>query len=107
MDDADGRSGLVLGLPAAWYASGLLAPEDWFVFLDAYRSAGGPAVLADGDPWPELDVPARALTVQTAALALTKCAVEQRRPDEHEQLMIESCARIATLPPELAADHAS
>ncbi|MGW8491228.1 phosphotransferase family protein [Streptomyces sp. NPDC055886] len=96
-----------LGRPAAWYAAGLLAPEDWAAFLDAYRSAGGPAVPAVGDPWPALDVPARALTVQTAAVALAKCAAEQRDPDEHEQLMIESCARIATLRPELAADPAS
>ncbi|MFI1931802.1 phosphotransferase family protein [Streptomyces sp. NPDC020330] len=108
VDDAGaGDPAWDLGRPAAWYAAGLLAPEDWSAFLDAYRSAGGPAVPADGDPWPELDVPARALTVQTAALALAKCATEQRDPDELEQLMIESCARIATLPPELTADHAS
>ncbi|MGW7096485.1 phosphotransferase family protein [Streptomyces sp. NPDC054874] len=108
VDDAGaGDPAWDLGRPAAWYAAGLLAPEDWSAFLAAYRSAGGPAVPAEGDPWPELDVPARALTVQTAALALTKCAAEQRDPDELEQLMIESCARIATLPPELAADHAS
>ncbi|WP_124266482.1 phosphotransferase [Streptomyces sp. ADI98-10] len=103
VDDAGtGDPAWDLARPAAWYAAGLLAPEDWSAFLDAYRSAGGPAVPAAGDPWPELDVPARALTVQTAALALAKCAAEQRDPDEHEQLMIESCARIATLPPELA-----
>ncbi|MFI7289879.1 phosphotransferase family protein [Streptomyces anulatus] len=108
VDDAGaGDPAWDLGRPAAWYAAGLLAPEDWFAFLAAYRSAGGPAVPADGDPWPELDVPARALTVQTAALALAKCAAEKRDPDELEQLMIESCARIATSPPELAADHAS
>ncbi|MDJ1642222.1 phosphotransferase [Streptomyces pakalii] len=108
MDDAGvGDPAWDLGRPAAWYAAGLLAPEDWSVFLDAYRSAGGPAVPADGDPWPALDVPARALTVQTAAVALAKCAAEQRDPDAHEQLMIESCARIATLPPELATGPAS
>ncbi|MGW4838302.1 phosphotransferase [Streptomyces globisporus] len=108
MDDAGvGDPAWDLGRPAAWYAAGLLAPEDWSVFLDAYRSAGGPAVPADGDPWSALDVPARALTVQTAAVALAKCAAEQRDPDEHEQLMIESCARIATLPPELATGPAS
>ncbi|MFE6919088.1 phosphotransferase [Streptomyces rubiginosohelvolus] len=108
MDDAGvGDPAWDLGRPAAWYAAGLLAPEDWSIFLDAYRSAGGPAVPADGDPWPALDVPARALTVQTAAVALAKCAAEQRDPDEHEQLMIESCARIATLPPELATGPAS
>ncbi|MEU2796573.1 MULTISPECIES: phosphotransferase [unclassified Streptomyces] len=108
MDDAGmGDPAWDLGRPAAWYAAGLLAPEDWSTFLDAYRSAGGPAVPADGDPWPALDVPARALTVQTAAVALAKCAAEQRDPDEHELLMIESCARIATLPPELATGPAS
>ncbi|WNF26054.1 aminoglycoside phosphotransferase family protein [Streptomyces sp. C11-1] len=96
-----------LARPAAWYAAGLLPPEDWLSFLDAYRSAGGPAVPADGDPWPGLDVPARALTVQTAALALAKCAAEQRNPDEGEALMLESCARIATLPPESAVEGAS
>lgn len=67
----------------------------------------GPAVPAEGDPWPQLDVAARALTVQTAAVALAKCAAEGRVPDEMEQLMIDSCARIATFPPELAAGSAS
>lgn len=108
VDDAGtGDPAWDLARPAAWYAAGLLPTEDWLTFLDAYRSAGGPAVCADGDPWPELDAPARALTVQTAALALVKCATEQRDPDELEQLMIESCARIATLPPELAPGTAS
>ncbi|MFF7877013.1 phosphotransferase enzyme family protein [Streptomyces californicus] len=108
VDDAGvGDPAWDLARPAAWYAAGLLAPEDWSVFLHAYRSAGGPAVPAGGDPWPVLDVPARALTVQTAAVALAKCAVEQRDPDAHEQLMIESCARIATLPPELTPGPAS
>ncbi|MEV1046508.1 aminoglycoside phosphotransferase family protein [Streptomyces sp. NPDC049916] len=96
-----------LARPAAWYAAGLLPPEDWLTFLDAYRSAGGPAVPAEGDPWPALDVPARALTVQTAALTLAKCAAGQRDPDEPEALMLASCARIATSPPELATGPAS
>lgn len=96
-----------LARPAAWYAAGLLPPEVWFRFLGAYRAAGGPAVRADGDPWPELDLAARALTVQTAALALAKSVAEQRVPDEVEQMMIDACARIATLPPELAAEHSS
>ncbi|MFJ6435908.1 phosphotransferase [Streptomyces sp. NPDC091416] len=96
-----------LARPAAWYAAGLLPPEVWFRFLGAYRTAGGPAVRADGDPWPELDVAARALTVQTAALALAKSAAEDRAPDEVEQVMIDACARIAALPPELTAEHSS
>ncbi|MFF1925705.1 phosphotransferase enzyme family protein [Streptomyces sp. NPDC058221] len=108
VDDAGiGDAAWDLARPAAWYAAGLLPPDVWFRFLGAYRAAGGPAVSAEGDPWPELDVAARALTVQTAALALAKSAAEGRDPDEVEQMMIGSCARIAALPPELAAGHAS
>ncbi|MYW08332.1 aminoglycoside phosphotransferase family protein, partial [Streptomyces sp. SID2563] len=92
-----------LARPAAWYAAGLLPPDVWLRFLDAYRAGDGPAVPADGDPWPALDVPARALTVQTAALAWAKSAAEGRAPDEVEQVMIDACARIASLPPELGA----
>ncbi|MGW0940008.1 phosphotransferase family protein [Streptomyces sp. NPDC002666] len=108
VDDAGpGDPAWDLARPAAWYAAGLLPPAVWFRFLAAYRAAGGPAVRADGDPWPELDVAARALTVQTAALALAKSAAEHRAPDEVEQVMIDACARIAALPPELSAEHSS
>ncbi|WP_326669031.1 aminoglycoside phosphotransferase family protein [Streptomyces sp. NBC_01257] len=108
VDDAGlGDPAWDLARPAAWYAAGLLPPEVWFRFLSAYRAAGGPAVRADGDPWPGLDVVARALTVQTAALALAKSAAEHRAPDEVEQVMIDACARIASLPPELTAEHSS
>ncbi|MFD8691824.1 phosphotransferase family protein, partial [Streptomyces sp. NPDC059651] len=108
VDDAGpGDPAWDLARPAAWYAAGLLPPEVWFRFLGAYRAAGGPAVRAHGDPWPELDLAARALTVQTAALALAKSVAEHRAPDEVEQVMIDTCARIAALPPELAADHSS
>ncbi len=65
-----------LARPAAWYACGLLPPDEWARFLNAYRAAGGPAVPATGDPWPALDIPARALTVQTAALAVVKAVAE-------------------------------
>ncbi|MFE3327200.1 phosphotransferase family protein [Streptomyces sp. NPDC059176] len=92
-----------LARPAAWFAAGLLAPDVWNRFLTAYRASGGPAVPQEGDPWARLDVPARALTVQTAAVALAKCATEQRDPDDVEQSMIDACARIAALPPELGA----
>ncbi|MFF2326342.1 MULTISPECIES: aminoglycoside phosphotransferase family protein [unclassified Streptomyces] len=108
IDDAGlGDPAWDLARPAAWYAAGLLPPAVWLRFLDAYRWAGGPAVRAEDDPWPELDVPARALTVQTAALACAKSAAEGRTPDEVEQAMIDACARIATLPPELAAGSPS
>ncbi|WP_327307654.1 phosphotransferase [Streptomyces sp. NBC_01298] len=91
-----------LARPAAWYAAGLLDTGTWLRFLDAYRAAGGPAAGAPGsDPWPELDLAARALTVQTAALALAKAAHERRRLDDVERLMVEACARIASLPPDL------
>lgn len=72
---------------------GILPPEIWSRFLGAYQEAGGPAVGAD--PWDRLDVPARALTVQTAALALAKSTAERRPLDEVEEVMIDTCARIA------------
>ncbi|WAP59333.1 phosphotransferase [Streptomyces sp. S465] len=83
-----------LARPAAWYAAGLLAPEDWERFLGAYRAADGSAA-GQRDPWPRLDVPARALTVQTAALALAKAAAAGRALDEAEEAMVESAIRIA------------
>ncbi|GLV84096.1 aminoglycoside phosphotransferase [Streptomyces lavendulae subsp. lavendulae] len=91
-----------LARPAAWYAAGILAPEAWLRFLDAYRAAGGPAAGPPGsDPWPELDLAARALTVQTAALALAKAAPARRPLDEGERLMLDSCVRMATFRAEL------
>ncbi|WP_371612112.1 phosphotransferase family protein [Streptomyces clavifer] len=108
IDDAGlGDPAWDLARPAAWYAAGLLAPETWQHFLDGYRGGGGPALRVPGDPWPDLDVPARALTVQTAALALAKSAAEGRSPDVVEQLMIDACVRIASLPPELTSERAS
>ncbi|MEV0207421.1 aminoglycoside phosphotransferase family protein [Streptomyces sp. NPDC050788] len=91
-----------LARPAAWYACGLLPPDEWTRFLTAYRAAGGPAVPADGDPWPALDIPARALTVQTAARAVAKAVAEDRPLDEVEVSMIDACARMTSLPPELS-----
>ncbi|MFF7365175.1 phosphotransferase [Streptomyces sp. NPDC008125] len=106
-DTGTGDPAWDLARPAAWHAAGLLPDTVWRRFLDAYRAAGGPAVRAAGDPWPELDVPARALTVQTAALALAKAAEEGRELDEVERLMTDACARIASLPPELAPPRTS
>ncbi|MDF9812158.1 aminoglycoside phosphotransferase family protein [Streptomyces sp. SPB162] len=84
-----------LARPAMWFATGLLDPDAWTRFLGAYREAGGRAVPADGDPWPSLDVPARALTVQSAALAVVRAAREGRPLDEVEQDLTAACARIA------------
>ncbi|GHH20871.1 phosphotransferase family protein [Streptomyces lanatus] len=95
-----------LGRPAAWFACGLLPPDEWHRFLTAYRAAGGPAVPADGDPWPALDVAARALTVQTAARAITKAEAEGRPLDEVEQALVDASDRMASFPPELVHEEA-
>ncbi|MFD5574927.1 phosphotransferase family protein [Streptomyces cadmiisoli] len=95
-----------LARPAAWYACGLLPPDEWSRFLTAYRAAGGPAVPADGDCWPALDVPARALTVQTAARAVAKAAAAGRPLDEVEQCLVDACARMGTIPAQLPRNFA-
>ncbi|MFG2787788.1 phosphotransferase family protein [Streptomyces sp. NPDC048419] len=105
-DLGTGVPGWDLARPAAWYACGLLPPDEWTRFLAAYRAAGGPAVPADGDPWPVLDVPARALTVQTAARAVAKAVTEDRPLDEVEVSVIDACARMTSLPPELSPGRA-
>uniref|UniRef100_UPI0031CF2BDF phosphotransferase family protein n=1 Tax=Streptomyces hawaiiensis TaxID=67305 RepID=UPI0031CF2BDF len=94
-----------LARPAAWYACGLLPPEEWTRFLTAYREAGGPAVPVEGDPWPALDVAARALTAQTAARAVAKAVAAGRPLDEVEQSVVDACDRMATVPPQLAQEH--
>ncbi|MFC5958075.1 phosphotransferase family protein [Streptomyces pratens] len=91
-----------LGRPAAWFACGLLAPQEWGRFLDAYRAAGGPVLDAAQDPWAVLDVPARALTVQTAARTVTKAVADGRPLDEVDHALVDACRRIAAVPAELA-----
>ncbi|WP_283139443.1 phosphotransferase family protein [Rhizohabitans arisaemae] len=86
-----------LARPAAFYAAGLLAPEVWARFLDAYREAGGCAIPPDGDPWPALDVPAKAMTVQLAAFAVTKTHEDNRPLDEIQELFVDACRRISGL----------
>ncbi|MEU0598310.1 aminoglycoside phosphotransferase family protein [Streptomyces sp. NPDC006393] len=95
-----------LARPAAWFACGLLPPDEWTRFLGAYRAAGGPAVPVDGDPWAALDTAARALTVQTAALAVTKATAVDRPLDEVEQAVVDACDRMSGVPVELAGDPA-
>ncbi|MFF3720188.1 aminoglycoside phosphotransferase family protein [Streptomyces prasinus] len=91
-----------LGRPAAWFACGLLAPWEWGRFLDAYRAAGGPALDAAEDAWAVLDVPARALTVQTAARTVTKAVADGRPLDEVDHALVDACRRIAAFPADLA-----
>ncbi|MEU6716651.1 aminoglycoside phosphotransferase family protein [Nonomuraea sp. NPDC046802] len=83
-----------LARPAAWYAAGLLDPAVWERFLGAYLASGGPALGQGRDPWQRLDVPARALTVQLAAVAVVNAERESRELDEVERSLIESCNRI-------------
>lgn len=84
-----------LARPAAWYASGLLPAEHWEGFLASYRADSGPAIPATGDPWPQLDYPARALTVQSAALAISSAVRDERELDDIESALVDTCARIA------------
>jgi hypothetical protein len=86
-----------LARPAMWFAAGLLAPDAWARFLAAYRAAGGPAVPETGDPWAQLDIPARALAVQTAAIGVVKASRDGRELDEAESELVATCARIAHL----------
>ncbi|MEV4112482.1 phosphotransferase [Nonomuraea sp. NPDC049695] len=83
-----------LARPAAWYAAGLLDPAVWERFLGAYLASGGPALGAGDDPWRRLDLPARALTVQLAAVAVVNAQREDRELDEVEFSLVESCNRI-------------
>ncbi|MFI7385733.1 phosphotransferase [Streptomyces sp. NPDC049813] len=92
-----------LARPAAWFACGLLAPDDWTRFLTAYRGAGGARQLCAPDPWPALDVPARALTVQTAALAVAKAAEAGRSLDEVEVAVVDACDRMVGVPAPLGS----
>lgn len=95
-----------LARPAAWYACGLLPAGAWTRFLTAYRTADGPAVPADGDPWPVLDAPARALTAQTAARVVAKAVAAGRPLDEVEQAVVDACDRMAAVPPQLPQEYA-
>ncbi|MFZ3556207.1 phosphotransferase family protein [Streptomyces sp. BH055] len=95
-----------LARPAAWFACGLLSAEDWTRFLGAYQRTGGAKELCVPDPWPALDAPARALTVQTAALAVAKATDAGRALDEVEEAVVDACARMASVPPQFEDEQA-
>jgi phosphotransferase family enzyme len=80
-----------LARPAGFWAAGLLEDDAWLTFLDAYRGAGGPAVPPDGDPWPSLDLPARAAVLVAGVQAL-------RTPHSGEVAaeLLAACARMQT-----------
>lgn len=95
VDDAGiGDPAWDLARPAALFAVGLLAPVTWACFVDAYRGAGGPAVPAGGDPWPPLDVPARALVVRLAAQAVLRAGGDEL--DESDEPLVDACVRICS-----------
>ncbi|MFC7217805.1 phosphotransferase family protein [Streptomyces polyrhachis] len=85
-----------LARPAACYATGLVPPADWEALLSAYREAGGTAAGPPGAGlWPaRLEVPARALTVQMAALALARAREEGRAPDDVDRDLLKACERM-------------
>ncbi|BBY18999.1 phosphotransferase enzyme family protein [Mycolicibacterium litorale] len=73
-----------LARPAGFWAAGHIPDADWAAFLDAYRQAGGAALIAAAaDPWPVLEPFARAAVVVAAA----------HHPDD--ELLVEACARMA------------
>lgn len=78
-----------LSRPAGFWAAGLLDDTPWQTFIDAYRRAGGPAVPADGDPWPALDVPARA-----AVLVAATRTVRTSRSGDTADALLAACRRM-------------
>jgi hypothetical protein len=86
-----------LGRPAAFRAIGAVTAEEFAGFLDEYRAAGG-LLAAGGDPWPVLDVPARAYTAQTAARFLLKARRAGTALDEVTCELLAACRRMVTVP---------
>lgn len=85
-----------LARPAGFWAAGLMPDRDWDAFLAAYRGAGGPGVPPSGDPWPALELPARAavLTATCRALAAAPAGVAGAHSDPTVRALVEACARM-------------
>ncbi|WP_143448317.1 aminoglycoside phosphotransferase family protein [Kineosporia sp. A_224] len=83
-----------LGRPAGFWAAGLLDDASWTTFLTAYRAAGGPAVPPEGDPWPRLDLPARAEVVVAAARAVHRAHHGTEAWDDTAEALLTACARM-------------
>ena len=83
-----------LARPAAWFAVGVLGPDVWRRFLHSYVSAGGTALPSGADPWARLDVPARAMTVQTAAVAVAHATELDEPLDDVALAFLDGCRRI-------------
>lgn len=78
-----------LASPAGFWRAGLLEDAAWRTFLEAYREAGGPAVPAEGDPWPALELPALA-----AILVATVQALRAPNSEDTARAMLEACRRL-------------
>ncbi|WP_460363069.1 phosphotransferase family protein [Actinocorallia lasiicapitis] len=87
-----------LARPAALYAAGILPPEVWSRFLHSYLDAGGPAIPPGTDPWQVLDLPAKALAIQTAARGVSHAVEGDRNLDAYETALIDTCDRIGGVP---------
>ena len=75
---------------AGFQAAGLLPDDAWDAFITAYREAAGPAIPADGDPWPRLRA--------TAQASLVIAAAQQVRsgPDPAAATaLLDACARLS------------
>lgn len=81
-----------LARPAGFWAVGLLPDDDWHTLLDAYRTAGGPAVPGHGDPWPTLDLPARCAVLVAAVRALRSSDVHS---DDTARALVAACRAMA------------
>jgi aminoglycoside phosphotransferase (APT) family kinase protein len=87
-----------LARPAAWFALGMLPRPAWQRFLEVYCASGGIALPSARDPWPALDLPARAVTIQAAAIAVAKARADECALDEIEQELVHACERMVTAP---------
>lgn len=80
-----------LSRPAGFWAAGVLDDTAWETFLQAYRDAGGPAVPAQGDPWPHLDLPARCAVFVATVRAISFQAAHSGYPAD---ALLEACSRM-------------
>ncbi|CUU59529.1 Phosphotransferase enzyme family protein [Parafrankia irregularis] len=85
-----------LARPAAWFAAGVLPVAVWSRFVDAYRGAGGVGLGSDPDPWAAVDGPARAVTVQYAAGAITDHLLRGTPFDEGARAFLDCARRLAS-----------
>lgn len=77
-----------LARPAGFHAAGMLDDDSWQALLAAYREAGGPAVPSHGDPWPTLELTAR------ASLLIATVEALRSSEDEVADQLLDACRRL-------------